>query len=174
MILGSSLNLSFSWSWFSTVLSSTPHTAIIVSQLNNWLTFTTSGFNFIYAVILRLLICLSPLSSIGAVIKSGELEIECGLQLLLLESRRNIEPKEIPSCLIPCLLLGFTWELEILVTTMTTECLKTRYSSFLSLVEWVLHLNNQGYHRDFNNNWSSQQVWVEYLTVSTRGLNPHL
>ena len=172
MILGSSLNLSFSWSWFSTVLSSTPHTAIILSQLNNW--FTISGFNFIYAVILRLLICLSPLSSIGAVIKSGELEIECGLQLLLLESRRNIEPKEIPSCLIPCLLVVFTWELEILVTTLTTECLKTRYSSFLSLVERVFHLNNQGCHRDFNNNWSSQQVWVEYLTVSTRGLNPHL
>ena len=169
MILGLSLNLSFSWSWFSTVLSSTPHTAVIVSQLNNWLTFTTSGFNFIYAVILRLLICLLPLSSIRAVIKSGKLEIECGLQLLLLESRRNMEPKEVPSCLIPCLLVVFTRELEMLVTTLTTECLKTCYSSFLSLVERVFHLNNLRYHRDFNNNWSSQQVWVEYPIVSTRG-----
>ena len=169
MILGSSLNLSFSWSWFLTVLSSAPHTAILVSQLHNWLTFSTSGFDFIYAVILRSLICMSPLSSIRAVINSRELGIECGLQLLFLENRRNIEPKEIPSCLIPCLLVVFTWELELLVTTLTMECLKTRYNSFLSLVERFLHLNNQRCHRDFNNNWSSQQVWVEYPTVSTRG-----
>ena len=39
-------------------------------------------------------------------------------RLLSLENNRKIEPKEIPSCLIPCLLVGFTWQLEILVTTL--------------------------------------------------------
>ena len=38
---------------------------------------------------------------------------QCGPQLLLLENRRKIEPKEIPRCLILCLLV-FTWQLEIL------------------------------------------------------------
>ena len=39
-----------------------------------------------------------------------------GPWLLSLENRRKIEPKEIPSCLIPHLLVVFTWQLEILVT----------------------------------------------------------
>ena len=39
-------------------------------------------------------------------------------RLLLLENRRKIEPKEIPSYLIPCLLIVFTQQLEILVTTL--------------------------------------------------------
>ena len=39
-------------------------------------------------------------------------------RLLLLENRRKIEPKEIPSHLIPRLLVVFTWQLEILVTTL--------------------------------------------------------
>ena len=39
-------------------------------------------------------------------------------RLLLLENRRKIEPKEIPSCLIPLLLVVFTRQLEILVTTL--------------------------------------------------------
>ena len=38
--------------------------------------------------------------------------------LLLLENRRKIEPKEIPSCLNSRLLVVFTWQLEILVTTL--------------------------------------------------------
>ena len=33
---------------------------------------------------------------------------------------RKIEPKETPSCLIPCLLLVFSWQLKILVTTLQT------------------------------------------------------
>ena len=41
-----------------------------------------------------------------------------GLQLLLNENRRKIKPKEILSCLIPCLLVVFPWQLEILVTTL--------------------------------------------------------
>ena len=41
-----------------------------------------------------------------------------GPRLLLLENRRNIEPKKIPSHLIPRLLVVFTWQLEILVTTL--------------------------------------------------------
>ena len=43
---------------------------------------------------------------------------ESGPQLLLLENRRKIEPKEIPSRLIPRLLVVFTRQLEILVTTL--------------------------------------------------------
>ena len=38
-------------------------------------------------------------------------------RLLLKENKRKMEPKEIPSCLIPRLLVVFTWQLEILVTT---------------------------------------------------------
>ena len=43
---------------------------------------------------------------------------ESGPRLLLLENRRKIEPKEIPSCLIPRLLVVITRQLEILVTTV--------------------------------------------------------
>ena len=39
-------------------------------------------------------------------------------RLLSKENERKIEPKEIPSCLIPRLLVVFTWQLEILVTTL--------------------------------------------------------
>ena len=39
-------------------------------------------------------------------------------QLLSEENKRKIEPKEIPSCLIPRLLVVFTQQLEILVTTL--------------------------------------------------------
>ena len=45
---------------------------------------------------------------------------ECGPRLLLLENRRKIEPKEIPSRLIPRLLVVFTRQLEILVTTLVS------------------------------------------------------
>ena len=37
---------------------------------------------------------------------------ECGPRLLSLESRRKIEPKEIPRCLIPHLLFVFTRQLD--------------------------------------------------------------
>ena len=43
---------------------------------------------------------------------------ECGPLLLSLENRRKIQPKEILSCLILHLLVIFTWQLEILVTTL--------------------------------------------------------
>ena len=39
-------------------------------------------------------------------------------QLLLLENRTKIERKEIPSRVIPCLLVVFTRQLEIFVTTL--------------------------------------------------------
>ena len=39
-------------------------------------------------------------------------------RLLSLEDRRKIEPKEILSCLIPCLLVVLTWQPEILVRTL--------------------------------------------------------
>ena len=46
-------------------------------------------------------------------------------QLLLLKNRRKIEPKEIPSHLILCLLVVFTRRLEILVTTLPLS--KTKF-----------------------------------------------
>ena len=47
---------------------------------------------------------------------------KCGPQLLSSENRRKIEPKEIPSCLIPCLLVVFyTQQLEILVTSLIIQ-----------------------------------------------------
>ena len=48
---------------------------------------------------------------------------ECGPWLLSKENRRKVEPKETPSCLIPllCVLHEFTWQLEILVTTLRIE-----------------------------------------------------
>ena len=49
---------------------------------------------------------------------------ECGPWLLLLENRRKIEPKEIPSCLIPHLLVVFNRQLEILVTSLFNSFVK--------------------------------------------------
>ena len=59
-----------------------------------------------------------------AVIKSWGPEIspgyyEHGPQLLSKENKRKIEPKEIASCLIHHLLVVFTLQLEILVTTLS-------------------------------------------------------
>ena len=58
-----------------------------------------------------------------AVIKRRGLGISPGYyerlpRLLSKENKRKIEPKEVPSCLIPCLLVVFTRQPEILVTTM--------------------------------------------------------
>ena len=44
---------------------------------------------------------------------------EHGPRLVAQENgRKKTEPKEIPSCLIPCLIVAFTWKLEILVTSL--------------------------------------------------------
>ena len=43
---------------------------------------------------------------------------EHGPWLLSKENKRKIDPTETPSCLIPCLLVVFTWQLEILVTIL--------------------------------------------------------
>ena len=50
---------------------------------------------------------------------------ECFPQLISKENIRKIEPKEIPSCLIPRLLVVFTRQLEILVTTLSEDNSKT-------------------------------------------------
>ena len=52
---------------------------------------------------------------------------ECLPRLLSKENERKIEPKDIPSCFIPRLLslVVFTWQLEILVTTLWTLLLRT-------------------------------------------------
>ena len=60
------------------------------------------------------------INSWGAGISPGY--YECGPRLLLLKNKRKIEPKEIPCCLIPRLLVVFTRQLEILVTTLSKAC----------------------------------------------------
>ena len=81
---------------------------------------------------------------IRAVVKSQGLGIspgyyECSPRLLLLENRGKIELKEIPNCLIPCLLVVFTWQLKILVTTLDdddSKCIWTcRWWTFSATVE---------------------------------------
>ena len=63
---------------------------------------------------------------------------ESGPWLLSQESRRKIQPKEIPSCLIPHLFVVFTRQLEILVTSLVLRifedfCLTILlYPAFLS------------------------------------------
>ena len=54
-------------------------------------------------------------------------------QLLFLENRRKIEPKEIPSRLIPHLLVVFTRQLEILVTTLLASYYKAKLLKTKSL-----------------------------------------
>ena len=72
------------------------------------------------------------------VIKSREPGI---FQLLLLENRRKIEPKEILSRLIPHLLVVFTRQLEILVTTL--PYLKTLI--YLNLVI-IIQIQSRSWH----------------------------
>ena len=43
---------------------------------------------------------------------------ECDSWLLSQENRGKVEPKEIPCCLLPCLLVVFIWQLDILVTAL--------------------------------------------------------
>ena len=56
-----------------------------------------------------------------------------------MENRRKIEPKEIPSHLIPRLLVVFTRQLEILVTTLAYIFCKISGSK---RVMWVRHLRH--------------------------------
>ena len=74
------------------------------------------------------------LDSSGLSLRDGGLGISPGyyerlLRLLSKENKGKIEPKEIHSCLIPCLLVVFTRQLEILVTTLTVE--KSNYCHVL-------------------------------------------
>ena len=75
------------------------------------------------------LISLSILVIVRAVIKGQGPGISPSYcerlpRLLSKENERKIEPKEIPSCLIPRLLVVFTRQLEILVTTLhCTSCI---------------------------------------------------
>ena len=91
--------------------------------------------------------CCSKLTYGRAVIKSRGLGIspgyyECGPRLLSLENRRKIEPKEIPSCFILCLLVVFTQQPEILVTYLIWSDLNChKMLNFQHLVYNVLNFN---------------------------------
>ena len=102
---------------------------------DNVITLFKIIFCFHYTAVFKFLRC------IRVVIKSGGQGIfpgyhECGPWLFLLENRRKIEPKEIPSCLIPRLLVVFTRQLEILVTTLMYGS-SNAPSPFLTLYLWV-------------------------------------
>ena len=87
------------------------------------------------SLFVTLKVCLSCLGSLiyvklsaitRAVIKSQGLGIssvfyERGPWLVALVNRRKIEPKEIPSCFIPHLLVVFNRQLEILVTSLNNH-----------------------------------------------------
>ena len=67
---------------------------------------------------------------------------ESGPRLLLLENRRKIEPKEIPSRLIPRLLVVFTRQLEILVTSLNRAPWTNKTSlAYLNRIE-VINFSN--------------------------------
>ena len=91
--------------------------------------------------------CCSKLTYGGAVIKRWGLGISCGYykcgpRLLSSENRRKIEPKEIPSCFIPCLLVVFTQQLEILVTSLIWSDLNChKMLNFQHLVYNFLNFN---------------------------------
>ena len=55
-------------------------------------------------------------------------------RLLSKENERKIEPKEIPSCLIPRLVVVFTRQLEILVTTLIITLLILKKKNYLDSV----------------------------------------
>ena len=78
---------------------------------------------FVHGIGFYLLYCLPKQDKCRAVIKRRGLGISPSYyerlpRLLSKENERKIEPKEIPSCLIPRLVVVFTWQLEILVTTL--------------------------------------------------------
>ena len=104
--------------WLDKITRESCHTWDLVTYCNTslpWLVKCTTCTDFVAKEEL--------LSTFRVVIKSRGPGIfpgyqESGPRLLLLENRRKIEPKEIPSHLIPRLLVVFTRQLEILVTTL--------------------------------------------------------
>ena len=76
---------------------------------------------------------------------------ERGPRLRSKEKKRKIEPKEIPSCLIPRLLVVFTRHLESLVTTLTTVNMHT-YWDTIGLFNVEHKILNKGYFIQGKNN----------------------
>ena len=77
---------------------------------------------------------------------------ECGLRLISLENRRKIEPKEIPSCLIPLLLVVYTQQLKILVTTLHLHPVVAQWPNFVTV----------GCITVYNYSMSACWIWVGY------------
>ena len=73
------------------------------------------------------LMCRAVIKGRGPGIFSGY--YERGPRLLSQENRSKIEPKETPSCFFPRLLVVFTRQLEILVTTLGWWNAQHRYST---------------------------------------------
>ena len=71
-----------------------------------------------------------------------------------IQCRRKIEPKEIPSCLIPHLLVLFTRQLEILVTALGRP------------IHSVVHVLKRG----LKSSCKDQPVWLFGMTIVGAGL----
>ena len=105
---------------------------------------------------------------------------ESGPRLLLLENRRKIQPKEIPSRLIPRLLVVFTRQLEILVTTLkriffSDSCYLQRcYNHTLALVKWfILPAGSAFKNRLFCSKFCSDTlILIEFYSVSKKIFGP--
>ena len=87
-------------------------------------------------------LCTLPLNYIiRAVIKRRGLGIspgydKCGPRLFSKESRRKIKAKEIPSCLISRLLVVFSWQHKILVTTLHNHVVHIILSFVFTGYQW--------------------------------------
>ena len=69
---------------------------------------------------------------------------ECDPRLFLIENRRKIEPKEISSCLIPRLLVVFSRQLELLVTTLSSlKCLIRQREDPYMIINTILHMTHR-------------------------------
>ena len=73
--------------------------------------------------------CGLPITETGLLLRAGGQDfpqlLGMWLQLISFANRRKIEPEETPSCLIPHLLVIFTQQLKILVTTLTKCSIST-------------------------------------------------
>ena len=73
--------------------------------------------------------CGLPITETGLLLRAGGQDFPQLLgmwpQLMSFANRRKIEPEETPSCLIPHLLVIFTQQLKILVTTLTKCSIST-------------------------------------------------
>ena len=133
--------------------------------LPTWPTRLKSRVNAICGLILLLVFSFAPHRAVikgqGPGISPGY--YERGPWLLSKENKRKIEPKEIPSCLIPRLLVVFTLQLEILVTLPCPQVffLGTPISPLSSKTNISKFQFNQGSGR-----WRTTNCYMDVLPLN--------